>query len=323
MADIDVLMGLGLERPDQAQALADQLRGRKQAADLFSMSTIGPVAQAATNEREAILGAAQRGGALIRARKKLEDARKAAETPNIGKYNPGDYTDESWAEYYRGGLADPTVLERRGNFEVGGIRYDERGNPIVAADTVVDTTADIAGAEQTAKDFASNVEKFKAGESKVLTRIESSRAKQDTLNEVIEDAIPLLDEWTTGYGGLLANLPDTEARRLDKLLDTVRANVAFGALTEMRENSPTGGALGNVSNIELSLLGSTLGSLDNLNSAEDLAKSLRRIQRVNEGAIERAQSAYEMDRKRYYGEEDPDEEESEDVPTSFSWDDLK
>jgi len=54
----------------------------------------------------------------------------------------------------------------------------------------------------------------------------------------------------------------TQAKtNLNQLLAQVEANIAFDRLQRMRDESKTGGALGNVSNIELDLLKSTLGSI--------------------------------------------------------------
>lgn len=49
---------------------------------------------------------------------------------------------------------------------------------------------------------------------------------------------------------------------LNQLLAQVESNIAFDRLQRMRDESKTGGALGNVSNIELDLLKSTLGSIN-------------------------------------------------------------
>src|SRR5690606_27123417 len=83
----------------------------------------------------------------------------------------------------------------------------------------------------------------------------------------------LLGEWTKGVAG-------TAAHRVSRVLDTVKANAGFDRLQAMRDSSPTGGALGQVSNIELGLLQSAIGSLEQSNSAEDLIYNLRRVQDI-------------------------------------------
>lgn len=60
-------------------------------------------------------------------------------------------------------------------------------------------------------------------------------------------------------------------------LDTLKASIAFGELTAMREASKTGGALGQVSNIELGLLESALGALRMDQSPENFKQQLQKV----------------------------------------------
>lgn len=99
--------------------------------------------------------------------------------------------------------------------------------------------------------------------------------KSDRLVNVIDRAISRVGPNTTGWGALLASLPATEARALQTDLDTIRANVGFEELQAMRDASPTGGALGQVSEMENRLLQSIRGSLDQLNEGQNLAENLR------------------------------------------------
>ena len=72
----------------------------------------------------------------------------------------------------------------------------------------------------------------------------------------------------------------TQAKtNLDRMLDEVEANIAFGRLQRMRDESKTGGALGNVSNIELSLLSSTLGSISSDMDLDILLEQLDKVQK--------------------------------------------
>lgn len=54
----------------------------------------------------------------------------------------------------------------------------------------------------------------------------------------------------------------TDARELASKVDTIQANLAFDELEKMRKNSPTGGALGQVTEMELRLLKSAVSGLD-------------------------------------------------------------
>jgi hypothetical protein len=68
--------------------------------------------------------------------------------------------------------------------------------------------------------------------------------------------------------------PGADARAL---VDTIKASIAFDRLQAMRNASPTGGALGQVSEGELKLLESTLGSLSFMQSREQFLDQLEGI----------------------------------------------
>lgn len=83
---------------------------------------------------------------------------------------------------------------------------------------------------------------------------------------------------TTGLAGsALSMVPGTDAYNLDKVLDTIRANIGFGELNAMRAASPTGGALGQVAVRELELLQSTLGSLEQGQDKKKLEQNLEAV----------------------------------------------
>lgn len=114
-------------------------------------------------------------------------------------------------------------------------------------------------------------------------------------SSAVDSIIGDVSGWTAGYGGLLANLPQTEARKLRGKLDTLRANIAFNELAAMREASKTGGALGSVAVRELELLQNSLGNLDQLQDPQALVAELTKIkeaaQRWEQAAGGAAQAA--------------------------------
>ena len=75
-------------------------------------------------------------------------------------------------------------------------------------------------------------------------------------------------------------LPGSPAYKLNELLEPLRAGTAFKRLDEMRKASPTGGALGQVSEIEIKLLGSVQGSFEPGVGAETLKYNLRRARDI-------------------------------------------
>jgi hypothetical protein len=105
--------------------------------------------------------------------------------------------------------------------------------------------------------------------------------KADLLSEDIDRAVDMAkDYWfipNTGVGSALSVVPGTRAHDLSKMLDGIKARIGFDSLQEMRDNSKTGGALGNVSENEGRLLQSTFGSLEQSQSEEEFIYNLNRL----------------------------------------------
>lgn len=103
--------------------------------------------------------------------------------------------------------------------------------------------------------------------------LESSRNALVALNE----AIPRVNNFSAGIGGLTAGIPLAPATNLEKTLDPVRAIIGFGELQKLRDASPTGGALGQVSERENLYLQSLKGSLSQIQDPKLLRSTLERI----------------------------------------------
>lgn len=103
----------------------------------------------------------------------------------------------------------------------------------------------------------------------------------------VDELMGKVNRWTTGFGSMLDGIPQSDARNFKAELDTLKANIAFNELTQMREASKTGGALGAVSNIELGLLNSALGALD---TGQDPANIKTQLQKIK-ASVERWQKA--------------------------------
>ena len=109
----------------------------------------------------------------------------------------------------------------------------------------------------------------------------------------LDRAIQMIDAnptFTTGLGGaILSNIPGTDARDVKALITTVTSQVGFDRLQAMRDASPTGGALGQVSERELSQLNASLSNLEQSQTYNQLRENLnivrtslvRTIQAVN------------------------------------------
>lgn len=121
---------------------------------------------------------------------------------------------------------------------------------------------------------------IKAGEAgaKAQGRKDAAALAAGNVLSAVTDAKNLVGLNTTGPGSILSKIPGSDARDLQAKLDTVKANLGFDRLQQMREMSPTGGALGAVAVQELIALQSTVASLDQAQSAKELKKSLEKIE---------------------------------------------
>lgn len=102
-------------------------------------------------------------------------------------------------------------------------------------------------------------------------------AADRVINEV-KQARDKVSGFTAGAGALLSVVPLTEAKDLSKRLNTIKANLGFDRLQQMRDASPTGGALGQVAVQELIALQSTIASLDQDQSPAQLKEALNKIE---------------------------------------------
>lgn len=98
----------------------------------------------------------------------------------------------------------------------------------------------------------------------------------------------------TGVRGTLPNMPGSEAADAQAKLNTLKSQVAFGVLQEMRNNSKTGGALGNVSDAEGKRLEANLAALENAQSYSQMQESLRKIVEYADNAKDRIRTAYNL-----------------------------
>lgn len=147
----------------------------------------------------------------------------------------------------------------------GGIRYGQAPGSQAALE------ADAKRREQQEKDEKLLAQNAKARQQATLVR--------STVASALEAA---KKNWSaTGLPGQISQfVGGTPARDLQGLVDTIKSNISIDNLMEMRANSPTGGALGNVSNADIALLASTIASLDITQGVEQFKKNLGIIDRI-------------------------------------------
>jgi len=124
-----------------------------------------------------------------------------------------------------------------------------------------------------------------AGSSRAATAaVAAEENRQATAATVLADIDRILDLESGGgvpvtgpMGRVSSFIPGTNAHDVAALLDTISANIAFDSLSRMRAASPTGGALGAISERELALLQATSGSLQQSQSPEQFRRNLERL----------------------------------------------
>jgi hypothetical protein len=122
--------------------------------------------------------------------------------------------------------------------------------------------------------------------------VHSELSRLDGLLGTISKAETLAEEGATGVDfGLLSDSTvgdifsgsiitgESPYRELNGYISTIKANLAFDRLSEMRRKSKTGGALGQVSNIELELLKNSISALDGNLQKEPFLRKLKEVRK--------------------------------------------
>lgn len=119
-------------------------------------------------------------------------------------------------------------------------------------------------------------------DNKILAKhIEDSATSLRELNDIIS----IIENNPMAVGkmsSLIANVPmvDTDASRVRAKLETIQSDVAVNALAAMRQASPTGAAVGNVTDRDMALFKATEGTIDPDKSTDkDILPVLREIYR--------------------------------------------
>jgi hypothetical protein len=127
--------------------------------------------------------------------------------------------------------------------------------------------------------------------------LDEKKAKADVMRaetgNVVANALDDIDRLSAGsslpvagaIGSRISSIPGTAAHDVAKSLETVGANISFGQLQQMRESSPTGGALGAVTERELDLLKNSFASLSQTQSVDQFKTNLGRVRATFERIV--------------------------------------
>lgn len=209
-----------------------------------------------------------------------EDAKK-----KLGITAPGLYQRSSAGRVSRIAGADlPQLGAIPQGYQVT-VDTDENNRPLISMQP-------IPGSPQ-ARELEQSQNAVRAGKRGKVTKFTQVVAPSiDLAIEIAEDP----DNWATGKSGafieqlgkLSGGIISAETSRLalTEQLTTIRANIGFDRLQKMRDESPTGGALGQVALQELYALQSSIAPLNPNMKDTELVASLNKVKDTYRKAVE-------------------------------------
>lgn len=137
--------------------------------------------------------------------------------------------------------------------------------------------------------------------------------KSERIVAGIDEALELLEfaDWPAPLRAFMAKFPGTDADDFKRSIETIQANLWFDELQAMRAASPTGGALWQVSERELSALQSVQGNIE-FDQSADILK--RRLKDIKESTIAWANSV-----KWEEGTQEEDTPENKEEVKASNW----
>lgn len=230
--------------------------------------------------------------------KALEDAKKSGDSELIKKAQ-ADY------DLFRSNISySPRTQDLGGEF----VQFDQQGNII----------------RRFGKDFQSkmlqeNEAQKKIDKPKSIAQLTKTQSELDLTMDAINTVYEIIKNNSESVGGLRQQvfqmIGGTPAKDISAQLKTISANISFGKLQSMRELSRTGGALGNVSNVELQLLANSAGAIDPQQSLDIFMNNLAKTFRNIDGSKDRIHDAFALT----YGEKHPNKTPSPELnfPTAL------
>lgn len=195
--------------------------------------------------------------------------------------------------------AKPALPVQQLNTETGFVPVDKfGGRPEGAVETPINN-------QQAAYDTGVG-----KGQAEIdVAKPEKARKAQGALNALerqvglvaqdIDKAIAAADNnplFTTGFlGDWTSAVAGTPAYDLKQTLLTIQANIGFDRLQEMRNNSPTGGALGAISDKETALLQAVNGALAQGQSKDQFKANLERVKALQAEVLAERKQAFSTD----------------------------
>lgn len=199
----------------------------------------------------------------------MKESLYAQETPEFKKFL--DWRDRSSSQKVADVLNDPSVPEaQKENLrQAAGIHKDIPHERQVAEETT-------SGREQ-----AQAVSKMYTNMPATLALYDYANSTVADIHSGVQDALRFIQnhpDTATGWGGLLAGVPEADATALRGKLDKVKSNIALETLKQLKEMSPTGATgFGALSEGELRVVSDLLGRLDQTQTPEQITQVLKDI----------------------------------------------
>lgn len=153
-----------------------------------------------------------------------------------------------------------------------------------------------------------------ADRQKLAVQAQKSKRSLDGMRANVSQTVGLIDRilqrkgdfrGVTGVGASMRHIPGSPWANLGSDLDQLRTRSAFSTLQEMRANSPTGGALGAVSDRENAMLQQAAANLASSQSPDQLERNLREYRQVLLNSVSRLNQAYADDYGDKFGQPAP------------------
>lgn len=225
----------------------------------------------------------------------LENQRKVSETNRINAVgqnrlfksnNPDFYTVESQAAAQRLAEQGAALSEQRAALVVkDDFREIKDRNGRVALYNK--TTGEFVGykfdfndelkqQEQiaTSRNFTKAQGVYHADRPRMQRTIRTFASKRDAIEREVNAVLELLDGKTQAIGGVLQYIPGTDRKTIEGKIQMLVANIGFAEIQKMREQSKSGGALGQVTEKELAFLQAVLGRLSQFDDPQVLRDNL-------------------------------------------------
>ena len=205
-------------------------------------------------------------------------------TPGLYRMN----TTTGKLESVGGGGGTQVTIKNEGSIPEGYRRIrDPQGNPLY--DEPLPGSPAAAKFEAARKAEAARAEGRTQASTIVTQEIDALTTALDAEEKATgTDKLNPYVRFTGIPGKAFEGVPGSARKSAQGFIDTIRANIGFEQLDKMRQESPTGGALGNITEQELKFLQSTLGTLDLDSDPAVLRRNLKRIRELYENVMRKA-----------------------------------